>query len=153
MILYADTSALVKLFVEEESSDATRDLFHRASLLGTCVLTRVELGAALARAARRGWIRKEEGLEARRRMETVWPTWVRIAVDEHLVARAEALAWEHGLRGYDAVHLAAALLWQERVGHPVVLVTFDRELEQAARQAGLGVWPVGGTGMNAGEHE
>ncbi|MCS7219674.1 MAG: type II toxin-antitoxin system VapC family toxin, partial [Thermus sp.] len=96
MILYADTSALVKLFVVEEGSDATRALFRRAFLVGTSVLARAELGAALARAVRRGLIREEEGLEARRRLEAVWPTWVRIAIDEQLIARAEALAWEYG---------------------------------------------------------
>lgn len=144
MILYADTSTLVKLFVVEEGTDAARDLFRRASLVGTCVLTRAELGAALARAVRRGLIREEEGLEARRRLETVWPTWVRIAVDERLIAQAEALAWEHGLRDYDAVHLAAALTWQERVRHPVLMATFDGELGRAARQSGLEVWPEAG---------
>jgi predicted nucleic acid-binding protein len=143
MILYADTSALVKLFVVEEGSDSVRDLFRRASLLGTSVLTRAELGAALARAVRRGLIQEEEGLEARRRLEVVWPTWVRIAVDERLTARAEALAWEYGLRGCDAVHLAAALTWQDRVGHPLLLATFDGELGQAAHRAGLEAWPEG----------
>jgi predicted nucleic acid-binding protein len=63
-------------------------------------------------------------------------------VDEHLVSRAEALAWEHGLRGYDAVHLAAAAVWQERMASPVMLATFDRELWEAARQAGLAAWPA-----------
>ncbi|MBC7225902.1 MAG: type II toxin-antitoxin system VapC family toxin [Thermoflexales bacterium] len=144
MILYADTSALVKLFVAEEGSDATHDLFRQASLLGTSVLARAELEAALARAVRRGLIRDEDGLDARRRLEIVWPTWVRIAVDERLVARAGALAWEYGLRGYDAVHLAAALVWQERIGYPVVVATFDSELGEAARQASLEVWPAAG---------
>ena len=76
-----------------------------------------------------------------RRLETVWPTWIHLAADEDLVCRAEVLAWEHGLRGYDAVHLAAALAWQERVGPSIVLATFDRELWEAARQAGLTAWP------------
>jgi prevent-host-death family protein len=53
----------------------------------------------------------------------------------------ELAAEEYGLRGYDSVHLAAALLWQERVGYPVVLATFDAELWQAAHRAGLEVWP------------
>lgn len=141
MILYADTSALVQLFVVEEKSEATQQFFRQARLLGVSVLARAELGAALARAVRRGLIQDEEGIEARQRLEEVWPTWVRIGVDERLVARAETLAWEHGLRGYGAIHLAAALLWQERVGYPVVLATFDAELWQAARRAGLGVWP------------
>jgi predicted nucleic acid-binding protein len=109
MIVYADTSALVKLFVTEEGSEATRDMLRQAQAMGTGLLTRAELGAALARGARRGLLSEEEALESRRRLETVWPTWIHLAVDEDLVCRAEVLAWEHGLRGYDAVHLAAAL--------------------------------------------
>ena len=141
MIVYADTSALVKLFVTEEGSEVTRGMFSRAQVMGTGLLTRAELGAALARGARRSLISEEEALESRRWLETVWPTWIHIAVDEDLVCRAEALAWEHGLRGYDAVHLAAALAWQERIGTSVVLATFDRELWEAAWQAGLTAWP------------
>jgi uncharacterized protein len=41
---------------------------------------------------------------------------VRVPVTEALVERAEALAWDYGLRGYDAVQLASAIIWQEVVG-------------------------------------
>ncbi len=141
MIVYADTSALVKLFVTEEGSEAARNMLRQVRAMGTGLLTRAELGAALARGARRGLLLEEEALEARRRMEAAWPTWIHIAVDEDLVFRAEMLAWEYTLRGYDAVHLAAALVWQERIGHRVVLATFDRELWEATWQAGLAAWP------------
>jgi hypothetical protein len=56
--------------------------------------------------------------------------------------RADAQAWERGLRGYDALHLAAALFWQETLGEPVTLATFDRQLWQAGAAAGLEVWPA-----------
>jgi predicted nucleic acid-binding protein len=141
MIVYADTSALVKLFVTEEGSEATRTMLRGTSVIGTNLLARAELGAALARGARRGFLSEADALEARRRLEGVWPTWARIAVDEALVSRAEALAWEHNLRGYDALHLASALAWQERIQHPVTLITFDRDLWEATRQAGLVAWP------------
>ena len=61
---------------------------------------------------------------------------------ETLIARADTLAWDHGLRGYDAVHLAGAVLWQETLGEMVTVATFDRELWQAARRAGMMVWPT-----------
>ncbi len=51
------------------------------------------------------------------------------------------MAWDYGLRGYDAVHLASALYWQESLRQRVVLATFDRELWRAGEAAGLGVWP------------
>jgi len=141
MIVYADTSALVKLFVQEQHSASTRHRLHQSQVMGTGLLTRAELGAALARSARMGYLSKDEAFEARRRLESVWPTWTHIAVDEGLVSRAEKLAWEYGLRGYGAVHLATALAWRERLDMPVVVATFDRELWTAAHQAGLRVWP------------
>jgi len=141
VIVYADTSALVKLFVTEEGSEATRVLLRQATVMGTGLLARAELGTALARGVRRGLLSEADALEARRRLEGVWPTWVRIGVDENLVSRAEALAWEYTLRGYDALHLASALAWQERIQHPVALLTFDRELWEAARRADLVAWP------------
>ena len=141
MTVYADTSALVKLFVAEAGSEATRSRLAEAGLVATSLVARTELGAALARGARLGCLSEAAAAEARRRLAEVWPTWVRMAVDEALVADGEAQAWEHGLRGYDAVHLAAALALQRAIGQPVALATFDRELWDAAGEAGLTAWP------------
>jgi predicted nucleic acid-binding protein len=143
MIVYADTSALVKLFVREEGSDATRKMLQQAQILGTGLLTRAELGSALARGAQQGYLMPGEALEARHRLDVVWGSWAHIALDEALVSRAEQLAWEYGLRGYDAVHLAAAQVWHEELGDRIVLATFDRALWEAAKLAGLNVWPEG----------
>ena len=55
--------------------------------------------------------------------------------------RASRLAWEHGLRGYDAMHFSAALIWQETLETPITLATFDRELWLAAEKMGMTVWP------------
>ncbi len=141
MIVYADTSALVKLFVEEAGTEATREMLSRAQVLGTVVVTWAEMVAALARSVRRGYLAKEEAKEVVRALGEVWESWVRVRVDEEGVRYAGKLAWEHGLRGYDALHLAAALAWQEGLGYPVILATFDRELWAAAKEEGLGVCP------------
>jgi predicted nucleic acid-binding protein len=76
MIIYADTSALVKLFVTESHSDITRTTLQRAQALGTGLLTRAELGSALARGPQRGLISESEAQEARRQLQHVWPTWI-----------------------------------------------------------------------------
>ena len=54
---------------------------------------------------------------------------------------ADQLAWQHNLRGYDAVHLASAVTWQEALGEVVTLATFDKQLWVAATRAGLVSWP------------
>jgi predicted nucleic acid-binding protein len=142
MIIYADTSALVKLFVTENHSKATRNILQSAQALGTGLLTLAELGAAFARGAKGGLLSESEAQEARQRLHVVWPTWIHITMSHDLALRAESLAWDHTLRGYDAVHLAAAQLWQEELDYPVTLATFDQELWEAAPTAGLDVWPA-----------
>jgi predicted nucleic acid-binding protein len=64
-----------------------------------------------------------------------------VPVTEALVERAETLARDHALRGYDAVQLASALAWQESVGVEIVLATFDQQLWRATPKAGLKPWP------------
>ncbi len=56
---------------------------------------------------------------------------------EFVLTRVKGVAWFHGLRGYDATHLAAALFWQEMLGEPVTMATYDRQLWDAARSVGM----------------
>ena len=110
MILYLDASALVKRYVAEIGSDAVNEAIGRAEATGTSLISRAEVGAALAKTVRMGILTQEEAWEALRAFRREWPDLVRVQITEWVVARADDLAWEHGLRGYDAVHLAAALV-------------------------------------------
>lgn len=141
MIVYADASALVKRYVTEPGSSDVIALTSTAVAVATALVSRAEVAAALARAVRMGVVDDEGGRQAQRRFSRDWPDLARVAVTEALVARAETLAWEHSLRGYDAVQLAAALTWRESVGQDVVLATFDRQLWESAPQVGLTPWP------------
>jgi predicted nucleic acid-binding protein len=128
MIPYLDASALVKRYVQEPGSEEVSRMIARARVVGTSAITRVEVTAALARAALTAF-------------QGEWESLVRVELTEVLLGRAAQVAWERGLRGYDAVHLASALFWQEMLGESVTLVTYDRELWEAAGHAGLGVFP------------
>jgi len=79
----------------------------------------------------------ESGLRrSLRDLETVYEQVDRIEIDESLVRRAGALAERQALRGYDAVHLAAA----ERIAsEEVVLVAGGVRLCTAAGAIGLQV--------------
>ena len=72
-----------------------------------------------------------------------WLSFARLSVTPVLIERASRLAWEYDLRGYDASHLAAALIWQETLEMPITLATYDRELWLAAKKTGISVWPEG----------
>jgi len=141
MIAYLDASALVKRYVLERGSRETVALAATAEMIATAIVSRAEVAAALAKGVRIGIVKDDIARNAQRRFGQDWPDFIRVPVTEALVARADALAWEQELRGYDAVQLASALTWQESVGEEIVLATFDRQLWDAAKRTGLQVWP------------
>jgi predicted nucleic acid-binding protein len=140
--LYLDASALVKRYVTEAGSKEVITLTDAAPVVATALVSRAEVAAALARAVRIGVLDLESGRRAQRRFSREWPDLVRVPVSEALVARAETLAWQHGLPGYDAVQFAAALTWRESIAEEVVLGTFDRQLWEVAPEEGLNRWPA-----------
>ena len=141
MIVYLDTSALVKHYVQESGSEGVERVIGEARLVGTAAITRVEMAAALARAVRMRLLSRDEAADALSAFEAEWGSLVRLQLHELLLARAASLAWERGLRGYDAVHMASALFWRDIVGEPVVFATYDRELWEEAVRSGLKVFP------------
>lgn len=141
MIVYLDSSALVKCYGDEAGSLDTVDLLGGAELVATSLVTSVEVSSALARAVRGGIVEPEAGREADRLFREEWPALIRLPLTPRVLGRAQDIAWELALRGYDAVQLASALIWQERVGTSITLATFDARLARAARDAGMAVWP------------
>ena len=142
MIVYLDASALVKRYVAERGSAQVESLIAGARAIGTAVVSRAEVAAALAKAARVGLITREGATKALGAFNADWEHLIRLQLGEPLAARAAALAWEHGLRGYDAVHLATALVWRETLGETVTVATYDRELWRGAQASGLSPWPA-----------
>jgi predicted nucleic acid-binding protein len=100
------------------------------------ILAYPEGRAALAAARRLGRLGEDEHREARADFEELYVQLLTVGVDQELAARAAGYAEELGLRGYDAVHLATALELRDEEG---VLVTWDRDLAQAAERMGLGI--------------
>lgn len=141
MNLYFDTSALAKKYVQEQETDLVLSWMDEAELIGTSLITRAELAAALARAIKSNRLPASGAQQTLADFRSDWKDYQRISIDETLVARADALACEYSLRGYDAVHLACALTWQEALRAPVTLATFDSQLQAAAKEAGLSVLP------------
>ena len=144
MLLYLDTSALVKRYVAEENSEDVSALIDEAPAIVTSLLTQTEVAAALGKAVREKRLTVEEGRNAHAEFLGEWPDFGRVPVTNALVTRADSLVWDHGLRAYDAVQLAAALKCQETVaalGYNVVFACCDKRLRKAAREIGLSTWP------------
>ena len=149
MMLYLDSSALVKRYIAEPGTSEVALAIAEARVVGTSIISRAETAAALAKAIRAGTLTREAAASALQVFRSEWSTLVRIQATEMLIARADALAWELGLRGYDAVHLASALLWKDGMGQEVTVVTFDQQLWAGAERRGLTPLPDDLPGMLA----
>lgn len=143
MIIYFDTSALVKRYLREADSDKVIALFSEADhVFGSVVVTQVEMASTIQKAVRLGAASSRLGAEVWRDFLDHWQSFTRLRVFTGTIERASENAWNYGLRGYDSLHLAAALLWQETLGAQITLTTFDRELWLAAQKAGMLSWPI-----------
>lgn len=135
MITYVDTSALVKLFIDDEAGTATMEQLWLASTsVVCCEIGYVEARAALGAAVRARRMTTAGLRGARVELDGLWAQVDVVPVTTVVIRHAADLAETAGLRGYDAIHLAAALL--------VPVDTFassDRRLCQAARRHGLHV--------------
>ena len=139
-IVCFDSSALVKLVVEEAGSDLAAELWDGSDAAVASRLAYPEVRAALAASARNHDL-DEDGLRA---AETAWeeywaairPVELTAAVEQRAAPR---LAGRHVLRGADAVHLASALA----IADPeLVVAVWDRRLHAGATAAGLRVAPA-----------
>lgn len=141
MILYLDTSALIKRYVKEDGSDNVVNWMNEAELICTALITRAEMAATLTRAMRGNRFPPQDALEALDEFRSDWSDFQHVNIDDALIVRADSLASMYGLRGYDAVHLACALTWQDLLGVSIVCATYDVELYSAAKKSGLEVLP------------
>ena len=141
MILYIDTSAMVKKYIKEQDSNHVLAWVDSADLIGTALVTRAEMAATLTRAVKASRLSKQGVNQTLENFRSDWQHIHRILIDETLVARADTLACVYGLRGYDAIHLACGLTWQDALQLPVAFATFDAKLRDAAQKAGLQVLP------------
>jgi predicted nucleic acid-binding protein len=140
VIAYFDTSAVVPLLIAESGSEQAAQLWDEADRVVSARLVYPEGRAALAQANRVGRLTGRQLRAAVNELDARCDQLDIVELDEQLAREAGDLAEAHGLRGYDAVHLAAA----RRVADAdLVVVAGDRPILAAAASAGLMTASIG----------
>lgn len=139
-LVYFDSSALVKLVVEEPGSQLAAELWDACDGALSSRLAYPEVRAALAASARNHELRAEELLEAEHAWEEFWAATRKVELTTDVEQHAGHLARTHALRGADAVHLASALAVND---DDLVVAVWDRRLHGGVLAAGIRVAPAG----------
>lgn len=137
MILYLDTSALVKLYVEEHGSAAVKEEVNAAQIVSTSRVAYVEARAGFARKFRQRELTRKEYSQVVKDFKRDWKDYFIVEVSEDVVELGGELAERYPLRGFDAIHLASALLLKSRTRSTVSFSCFDERLKKAAQAEGL----------------
>jgi len=130
-MLFLDTSALLKRYVEEVGSELVAQRMEADAQWAASAMTRTEAEISLCRFG----LGPRDNAARLQRLRDDWERFHVIPVDSRCLGRAAELGCQHDIRTLDAVHLAAA----ERLPPPFTLLTFDRRQADAARSMDLAV--------------
>ena len=137
MILYLETSDLVKLYARESDSDKILRLVTEAEAVATSIVAYAEARAAFARKYREKGIAEEDYKLIKRDLDSDWERLFVIKLTDALVKSAGNLAEKWGLRGFDALHLSSALELRRSVQLPIIFSSSDVRLSESAKGEGL----------------
>jgi len=137
LILFCDTSALLKLFVLEEHSNAMASAAAAADAVAVSRLAWPEMMSALARRARESARDAAALAQARQAWVASWPDLVVVEVSQPLVELAGDYADAFALHAFDSVQLAALQTLRLQSGDDVRFACFDSRLLKAAAVLGV----------------
>jgi len=128
--LYLDSSALVKLVIDESHTPALLDAVSDHKLLSSEIaITEVPRAVGRALVSRHG----KPAQAARRAMEKLLSGLAYVPITRPLLARAGSFS-EAWLRALDAIHVASALEVEQELE---AFISYDERQLAAARRAGL----------------
>lgn len=129
-VAYLDSSAFVKLYMDEAGREVIEELLSETRAVTTSVIAYAEVRAAFSRALRRGDLKEEEHTQMVEAFENDWQGVNELEVTPEIYRLAGDLTVAHPLRGMDALHLASALRAKTEVD--IHFLSFDRELQRVA---------------------
>lgn len=144
MSVFADSSALVKLYADEEEHQTVREL----EAIAVAQIARVEVPAALWRKQRLGEISPEDAQVLTAEFEADYfgadeeaPRFATVTIVGQLLDQAARLCASHGLRAYDGIQLSSALAVRAVDHTCVAFAAFDESLRSAAATEGFTLIP------------
>ncbi|MCI0589130.1 MAG: type II toxin-antitoxin system VapC family toxin [Planctomycetes bacterium] len=137
MLVYLDTSALVKRYVHEPGSGEVLSLFAPGSPSAVSRIAHLEAAGAFARRARSRALRHADLDPLLERLSRDMEECRVVEVTPEVLDRTVRTVRDLPLRAHDALHLSSALWTRDRLDPDVRFTCADRPLARIAGQNGL----------------
>ena len=141
MIVYLDTSALIKLYVKEEGSALVLKMLKSADLIATSKVAYVEARAAMARLWREGLLKEQTYQLVKESFQQDWNNYLLVELSDTVINMGGELTEKYKLRGFDAIHLASALLLKKQLEQDITGGCWDACLWDAFKD-NMDVFPA-----------
>ena len=145
MSVFADSSALVKLYADEEDHQIVR----RLEAIAVAQIARVEVPAAIWRKQRKGELSAADAQVLTAEFEADYfgsdgqqPRFAAVALVNQVLDDAARLCASHGLRAYEGVQLSSALAARTADQRCITFTAFDQVLRAAAAAEGFALIPA-----------
>ena len=80
-------------------------------------------------------------MKKRRALQRDWRSFIRVEVSDDLNETIDKIVGDYPLRGFDAIHLASALIIYEGISEDFLFACYDKKLILAAQKTGLQTLP------------
>ena len=133
-MIYWDTSALVKLFVQEVGTDIVKGLIRKDPNVVISKIAFPEAHSAYARRKREQILSERDYRKTVHRWNRFWKSCLIIELSDEILSVTETLIKNYPLRGFDAIHLASAIFFRDSIDSSLKFACSDKRLLEVAEK-------------------
>jgi len=139
MKIYYDSSALLKIYIDEQYSEFIRHyiLKHQDNYIST--LTYIEIHSVFSRLFNNSQITEEELVFLKNSFNNDYGIFYQVPIDDHILKRAAELTYITNLRTLDSIHLASLESMKYSSGEDILFACFDNKLLEGAITLGFNI--------------
>lgn len=141
MNLYLDTSSLVKRYFQEPYSDDVISRWKSATHIVTSFVAYAETMASMYRKKREAGLADTLISKTGDAFQKDRESFIRVEVNDAVNGYMDQVVAKYPVKGFDAIHLASAIVIHERFPEDFVFACFDDSLVRAATSEGLETFP------------
>ena len=139
MTIYYDSSALLKIYIEEEYSDSIRHFISKHQFNSISTLSFVEIHSVFSRLFNNSQISQDELSFLKASFNNDFKIFQQIPIDNRILKRAAELTYLTNLRTLDSIHLATIVYLKSSSNEELLFACFDKQLIESAISRGISI--------------